>query len=230
MKENELTTFNPINGVEVNASNISAFIFVDKVKTRLTNIAIEFVEIGKELKLAQEEKLYAKLGYKDLGTLTEELFKIKKSTAYNLIKVFETCTDGRTLLPEFNGFGQTQLTELISIKTAPEKFKEIITPEDSSKKIKKAKALLKDVDEETLINDSEIKTLDDFIQKYSSRLEKSAENTSENNELKAKLEVLKELKSFIEQNNCVCFLTKNPKQKSKNTNFFQKFETFLGVN
>ena len=115
--------------------------FVARVRSRLEHIFTEFIEIGKDLKLAQENKYYKELGFNSLEDLSLDLFGIKKTVCYNLIKLYETCSDGDHILPEYKGFSQNQLIELISVKSAPKKFLEITKPEDSVRKIKEARKL-----------------------------------------------------------------------------------------
>ncbi len=203
--------------------------FVARVQGRIKNILTEFVFIGKELKEAKERKLYKYLDYDSLEDLAQELFSIKKSTCYNLIKLYEKCSDGEKLLPEYEGFSQSQLVELISVKTLPEKFLHIETPSDSAKKIRKAVKLWDERCENNEMPEvvENVKSIDELIEKFSSRLENDDLNSSQKAEISEKIRVLELVKNFLEENNCVCFLAPKSKKRAKNNKFIEKLETYI---
>ncbi len=201
--------------------------FVARVRSRLERIFTEFIEIGKDLKLAQENKYYKELGFNTLEDLSLELFGIKKTVCYNLIKLYETCSDGEHILPEYKGFSQNQLVELISVKSAPKKFLEITKPEDSVRKIKEARKLWDEHKNNSTAND--VKSIDDLIQKFSERSENEA-NSKEKAIIEQKLQILKTIKDFLQEHNCVCFLAPKSRKKAKNNKFIESLEKYLGEN
>ncbi len=200
--------------------------FVQRVKRSIDNIVTEFLTIGKELKNAQEKKYYVELGYSTIDELSTDLFGIKKSTCYNLINLFERCTDGESVLPMYKGYTQTQLVELVSVKEMPGEFLKITTPEDSAKKIRKAKKIWAERQDEIL--SSENKRVDNLISKFSTRLENNNLETTEKNDISAKLRILEVVKQFMQENNCVCFVApKSKKSTRKNTKFIQLLQNFI---
>lgn len=222
-----------LNGVSLDATNVSAFKFVENVKERLSNIFNEFIEIGKLLENAQRCEYYKQLGFNSLGELSEKLFNLKKSTAYNLINLYIECSDGKELLPKYKGYNQSQLVELISVKSMPDKFLEITSPEDASKKIRKARKIWQENNGELDVDN--IKSVDDLIEKYSRRLENNEGGQASDNEdkenIQQKINMLKMLKAFMEQNNCVCFIApKSDRRARKNSKFLAMFENFIGGN
>lgn len=203
-----------------------AYDFVRRVKRSIDNIVTEFLTIGKELKLAQEKKYYEKLGYSTIEELSSELFGIRKSTCYNLMNLFERCSDGVNVLPEYSGYSQTQLVELVSVKELPNKFLEITTPEDSAKKIRQAKKIWHEKQSE--IQASDVKSIDELITKFSSRLENNDVTDSEKQEISQKLHVLEVVKQFMAENNCVCFIApKGKRAPNKNTKFMALLEDYI---
>ena len=81
----------------------------------LNDIKHKFVDIGFRLKEANNLKYYTRLGYETIEQLAEDLFDMKKSSVYSLIGIAEIFCDGRNLLPEYEKFSQSQLTEMLSM-------------------------------------------------------------------------------------------------------------------
>lgn len=85
---NDIVAIEEINGIKKNEENAFAFGFVENVKADMLDIRDKFFEIGFRLDEAARLKYYKKLGFNDIGELAEALFDIKKTTAYDLMSIY----------------------------------------------------------------------------------------------------------------------------------------------
>ncbi len=84
----EVVELNDIKNLE-NTKLSPAEQFVANVKKIIKNVRTNYFEIGYELWKARENKLYSKLGYSTIEGAAEKLFDIGKSTAYDMMNVFD---------------------------------------------------------------------------------------------------------------------------------------------
>ena len=66
--------------------------FVGKVRGYLSDVSRSFFKIGYELHKAQEGQHFKAWGYDSLEDLAEDAFGFSKTTTYDMIKVYDSCS------------------------------------------------------------------------------------------------------------------------------------------
>lgn len=133
---NDIVAIEEINGIKKNEENAFAFGFVENVKADMLDIRDKFFEIGFRLDEAARLNYCKKLGFSDIGELAEELFDIKKTTAYDLMTIYRfTVKYPIKGKPEMNEkyakFSQSQILQISRVKWASDDFIRVISPADS---------------------------------------------------------------------------------------------------
>lgn len=108
------------------------------IRKKANDIMGNYVEIGYALIDIRDKKLYKAHGYSTLIECVEAELNMKKSTAYNLMKVAEKFGDASTrrLLTEYGEYNYVQCLEM---STMTEKELSMITPNMSKREMKKLK-------------------------------------------------------------------------------------------
>lgn len=129
----------------------SAISFVKMVKLNLVDASKAFFEIGFRLKEAQDNGYYKELGFNSLAECAEFHFNFKKTTTYDLIKIYEKFhrkDAPMRILEYFENFNQSQLSVIASY--IPErysclygKYVSLFSPADTVRKIKYASVCFK---------------------------------------------------------------------------------------
>jgi hypothetical protein len=163
--------------------------FINLIYEDINDIKHKFVDIGFRLAEAQRFNYPEELGYNNIHELAEHLFGFKKSTTYSLINVYQRFGSKMKLLPEYEKFSQSQLTEMCSL---PEYLLHHVKPDMTIQDIRDYK---KAFNELTVFNEDTIKEPKKLIEDYrNSKKEDSRRpenNKIENSEIKNY-----ELKSF----------------------------------
>lgn len=81
----------------------------------LQNIKKNFVDIAFRLNEANNYKYYEKFGYESIIDFSEHLFGFKKSSTYSFINIAQRFCSGMKLMPKYEKFSQSQLTEMCSL-------------------------------------------------------------------------------------------------------------------
>ena len=137
---NDIVAIEEINGIKKNEENAFAFGFVENVKADMLDIRDKFFEIGFRLDEACRLKYYKKLGFDDIGELAETLFDIKKTTAYDLMSIYNFTVKypikGKPRMNEiYAQFSQSQILQISRVKWATDDFIRAISPADSVARI-----------------------------------------------------------------------------------------------
>lgn len=137
---NDIVAIEEINGIKKNEENAFAFGFVENVKADMLDIRDKFFEIGFRLDEAARLKYYKKLGFDDIGELAETLFDIKKTTAYDLMSIYNFTVkypiQGKPEMNEkYAQFSQSQILQISRVKWATDDFVRVISPADSVARI-----------------------------------------------------------------------------------------------
>lgn len=109
------------------------------VRRSMTKAVVSFVEIGFYLKKIKNEKLYLQDGYKDIWEAAENEFGLKRKQAWSFMNINDKYSvDGNSteLLPQYEGFSKSTLTEML---TLPEADYELITKETKIEDIRELK-------------------------------------------------------------------------------------------
>lgn len=138
---NELISYEP--GIVGETSAIS---FVKCVKLNLVDASKAFFEIGFRLKEAQDNKYYEELGFDNLVDCAEHHFNFKKTTTYELIKIYEKFhreDAPMRIIEGLEDFNQSQLSVMAS--NVPDEWTDrfriylsLFSPADTVRKIKYA--------------------------------------------------------------------------------------------
>lgn len=119
--------------------------FVEHVKEDLIDINKTFFRIGFRLNEAQRCGYYKTLGYKSIDECAESLFGFKRTTTYDLIKIFNTFCDERhsmNLPKRWEGFNKSKL--LLMSQPLHSDIAKICAPSDTYERIKYAMKLHSD--------------------------------------------------------------------------------------
>ena len=145
---NELISYEP--GITGETYAIS---FVKLVKLNLVDASKAFFEIGFRLKEAQENKYYEELGFDNLVDCAEHHFNFKKTTTYELIKIYDVFHDPDNpmkIMQRFENFNQSQLSVMASYcpsiwEVHYDEYINLFSPADPVRKIKYASDCFKAV-------------------------------------------------------------------------------------
>lgn len=118
------------------------------VRQSMTKAVVSFVEIGYYLKKIKSEQLYLKDGYKDIWEAAESEFGLKRKQAWSFMNINDKYSvDGNSteLLPQYEGFSKSTLTEML---TLPEADYELITKETKIEDIRELKQAEQETEKE----------------------------------------------------------------------------------
>ena len=91
----------------------------EKIKTELNRVAQGFVEIGFRLKQVRDEELYKLDGYNSITEFAKDEYKLSQWDTSRFIAINDKfSTDGSSprLLEQYEGFGYSKLTEMLSFR------------------------------------------------------------------------------------------------------------------
>ena len=105
--------------IEVKQMELTDYQDIKKaVKQSMTRAVVSFVEIGFYLKKIKNEKLYLQDGYKDIWEAAENEFGLKRKQAWSFMNINDKYSvDGNSteLLPQYEGFSKSTLTEMLTL-------------------------------------------------------------------------------------------------------------------
>ena len=134
--------------------------FINLIYEDINDIKHKFIDIGFRLDEAQRLHYPEELGYNNIHELAEHLFGFKKSTTYSLINDYQRFGYKMKLLPEYEKFSQSQLTEMCSL---PEYMLKHITNDMTIQDIRDYK---KAYNELTVWNEETVKNTKKLIEDY----------------------------------------------------------------
>ena len=149
--------------------------FINLIYEDINDIKHKFVDIGFRLAEAQRFNYPEELGYNNIHELAEHLFGFKKSTTYSLINVYQRFGSKMKLLPEYEKFSQSQLTEMCSL---PEYLLHHVKPDMTIQDIRDYK---KAFNELTVFNEDTIKEPKKLIEDYRTSKKVDSRRLEENN-------------------------------------------------
>lgn len=137
------------NSVSSDIKNMQALDrYTNDILNQVSNISKSFCKIGYCLWKLRKDKLYLSRDFKSLGDYAESVLHIKKSSAYNYIKVCERFSkyDGHgfptaNLKDSYTDFNFTQLSEILYL---PEKAAEEIKSDMTVSEIRNIRKKFKD--------------------------------------------------------------------------------------
>lgn len=121
--------------------------FVKQTKLDICDVSKKFFAIGYRLYDADRQGLYRQLGFENISDCAEHYFGFKKTTTYDLIKIYSkfnsytsyaTPEEKMKLPEEYAKFSQSQLVILASIQYGFKYFLEKCSPFDSVSLMKEA--------------------------------------------------------------------------------------------
>ncbi|MBQ7906804.1 MAG: hypothetical protein IJ309_02390 [Clostridia bacterium] len=133
-----------IDNLTLMSSDTYAENFVKLTKLGMADISKKFFEIGFRLYEADANRYYKELGFQNISDCAEHYFGFKKTTTYDLMKIYQRLRDFgsnsvKMKLPEkYNGFSQTQLLIIASINHATDSFFAKCSQSDTVSFMKKA--------------------------------------------------------------------------------------------
>lgn len=101
----------------------------EAIRRELSNVKHAFVRVGYYLRRAEDDKLYMADGFKTLSEFAEKEYGLGASTVSRLIAInrkFSVEGYSPQLLPEYDGFKQSVLTEMLAL---PSEDMQMVTPE-----------------------------------------------------------------------------------------------------
>ena len=148
---------------------------INKVKSNLDSIKMNFFEIAAYLYEAHERMFYH--GYPTIVEFSAENFGFEKTLTYDLIKMFKTFRQGNSYLPDQNvtHLNQTQLIALCSCQAGRNALATIIQPNDTIKNVKRAVKIFNSLSIQNR-NTFKATTLDEFFEEFP---EKTIDNKKE---------------------------------------------------
>ena len=120
----------------------------EKLRLELQNVTQSFVRIGYALRKIDDEKMYETDGYKSVAEFAKKEYGLEASTVSRLMAINrEYSIDGYSerLRPEYNGIGQSKLSEMLQL---PEADRELITPQTQRSDIRELKEFNRSTPEE----------------------------------------------------------------------------------
>ena len=120
----------------------------EKLRLELQNVTQSFVRIGYALRKIDDEKMYETDGYKSIAEFAKKEYGLEASTVSRLMAINrEYSIDGYSerLRPEYNGIGQSKLSEMLQL---PEADRELITPQTQRSDIRELKEFNRTAPEE----------------------------------------------------------------------------------
>lgn len=101
----------------------------EAIRRELSNVKHAFVRVGYYLRRAEDDKLYLTDGYQTLSEFAEKEYGLGASTVSRLISINRKFSlDGYSpqLLPEYDGYRQSVLTEMLAL---PQEDMQMVTPD-----------------------------------------------------------------------------------------------------
>ncbi|BCK01431.1 DUF3850 domain-containing protein [Anaerocolumna chitinilytica] len=90
----------------------------ESIRNDLNSVAERFVAIGYQLKQVRDGELFKEDGYKDICEFAKKEYNIGKSNTYYFMKIndrFSVDGNSRQLIPEYEGYGSSKLTEMLNL-------------------------------------------------------------------------------------------------------------------
>lgn len=101
----------------------------EAIRRELSNVKHAFVRVGYYLRRAEDDKLYLTDGYQTLSEFAEKEYGLGASTVSRLISInrkFSVEGYSPQLLPEYDGYRQSVLTEMLAL---PQEDMQMVTPD-----------------------------------------------------------------------------------------------------
>ena len=145
---------------------------VNKVKSNLDSIKMNFFEITAYLYEAHERMFYR--GFPTIVEFSKENFGFEKTLTYDLIKMFKMFRQGNSYLPDQNvtHLNQTQLIALCSCQAGRTALATIIQPNDTVKSIKQAVKIFNSLPQRDR-NTFKATTLNEFFEEFTDKTVKN---------------------------------------------------------
>lgn len=112
----------------------------ESIREDLEDIKHSFFQIGYKLTIVNNNEIYKRLGYETIIDYAEDKFGFGKTTTYNMLRVYELCSDWKEPLKISSGFKKynySQLVEMTASHWASMDLSNYIEKDDTVADIKK---------------------------------------------------------------------------------------------
>lgn len=123
-----------IVAVQEQETRVMAEGFVQNVYNDLNDIKHSFFVIGFRLTEANNLKYYKALGYQNITELAEDKFGFKKTVTYELMQIYALAHNAQSpmrIADKYDKYSKSQLAEFCRLRYCPDKFIQIVTPQDN---------------------------------------------------------------------------------------------------
>lgn len=114
----------------------------ESIRKDLNGVAERFVSVGYHLKQVRDNELYKQDGYKDICEFALKEYGIGKSNTYYFMNIndkFSVGGNSPELIPEYEGYGSSKLTEMLTLDEEELKLVSDNTTRDEVREINQAK-------------------------------------------------------------------------------------------
>lgn len=110
-----------------------------EIRNNISNMVLSFIDIGYWLKQIRDKELFKEDGYKNVYDMAQVEFNMSRTVVSRFMSINDKYSVGgnsRELLEQFQGFGKSALTEMLSL---PVEDYELLTPDTKVEDIRELK-------------------------------------------------------------------------------------------
>lgn len=156
--------------------------FIREVNNDLNDVKHSFIKIGFRLTEANNYEYYKELGYENIIELAEAEFGFKKTTTYELMRVYELAYDRANCMyisKRFDKFTYSQLSVLSYAKYVGSAFWDIVKPTDSVRDLKRFVSNWNEEYKNGCGYHPELKTVKEYLEAYDEKRTEEQKQISE---------------------------------------------------
>ncbi len=119
-----------------------------EIRNNISNMVLSFIDVGYWLKQIRDKELFKEDGYKNVYDMAQVEFNMSRTVVSRFMSINDKYSVGgnsRELLEQFQGFGKSALTEMLSL---PVEDYELLTPDTKVEDIRELKEAERKVQEE----------------------------------------------------------------------------------
>lgn len=119
-----------------------------EIRNNISNMVLSFIDVGYWLKQIRDKELFKEDGYKNVYDMAQAEFNMSRTVVSRFMSINDKYSVGgnsRELLEQFQGFGKSALTEMLSL---PVEDYELLTPDTKVEDIRELKEAEREVQEE----------------------------------------------------------------------------------
>ncbi len=119
-----------------------------EIRNNISNMVLSFIDVGYWLKQIRDKELFKEDGYKNVYDMAQAEFNMSRTVVSRFMSINDKYSVGgnsRELLEQFQGFGKSALTEMLSL---PVEDYELLTPDTKVEDIRELKEAERKLQEE----------------------------------------------------------------------------------